>query len=194
MKSQPRKIALLGTSADPPSRGHQALLEGLLTLFPKVVTWASNNPIKNHEISLLNRERLLQALVKSIKSKNLELVQELSSPWTITTLEIASNRWPENELIFVVGSDLASQMHKWEKAKELMLKAKIGIVPRIGWPIQSEQIQTLKSLGAKIELLPLKVPATASSEIRIKPNFKHIPPSVLEIILKEKLYDLHTII
>ena len=34
-------IALFGTSADPPSTGHRALLEGLLDHYPQVVTWAS---------------------------------------------------------------------------------------------------------------------------------------------------------
>ncbi len=37
-------IALFGTSADPPTCGHQALLEGLVAMFPKVATWASDNP------------------------------------------------------------------------------------------------------------------------------------------------------
>ena len=33
-------IALLGTSADPPTRGHQVLLEGLLNRYGNVATWA----------------------------------------------------------------------------------------------------------------------------------------------------------
>ena len=43
-----QQIALLGTSADPPTRGHQALLEELLQLYPEVATWASDNPKKQH--------------------------------------------------------------------------------------------------------------------------------------------------
>ena len=82
-------IALLGTSADPPTCGHQALLKGLLKLFPKVVTWASDNPLKQHGESLENRHALLNALVEAISNPKLQLIQELSSPWTITTLERA---------------------------------------------------------------------------------------------------------
>ena len=58
MKKQIGPIALLGTSADPPTLGHQALLIGLLSLFPQVITWASNNPVKIHSASLEERHQL----------------------------------------------------------------------------------------------------------------------------------------
>ncbi len=57
-------IALFGTSADPPTRGHQALLEGLLQHFPRVATWASDNPMKQHGAPLAQRAALLGALVQ----------------------------------------------------------------------------------------------------------------------------------
>ena len=69
-------IALLGTSADPPTFGHQALLEGLSTLFPKVVTWASDNPNKRHGIPLKKRCELLQILVKDLAIPKIEIIQD----------------------------------------------------------------------------------------------------------------------
>ena len=45
-------IALLGTSADPRTRGHQVLLEGLLNRYGQVATWASDNPLKQHDAPL----------------------------------------------------------------------------------------------------------------------------------------------
>ena len=88
------KIALFGTSADPPTFGHQALLQGLLELFPKVVTWASDNPMKKHGATLEKRCALLQKLVNAIANPQLEMIQSLSSPRTITTLEKAHQIWP----------------------------------------------------------------------------------------------------
>ena len=190
MKQHPPQIALLGTSADPPTYGHQALLEGLLKLFPTVVTWASNNPIKCHSASLENRQRLLQGLVKAIAHPKLHLVQELSSPWTITTLERAQSRWPNSKLTFVVGSDLVSQIPKWVRAKDVLEKARLGIAPRGGWPLKQNQIKVLESLGGSIDLLPLKIPATASSKIRSKARLGQIPNCILPIVLKENLYGL----
>ena len=52
-------IALLGTSSDPPTKGHQCLLEGLLARFDRVATWASDNPMKQHAADLSMRRDLL---------------------------------------------------------------------------------------------------------------------------------------
>jgi len=183
-------IALLGTSADPPTLGHQALLEGLLRIFPKVVTWASDNPLKQHRESLEHRHALLNALVNAIANPQLQLIQDLSSPWTLKTLEIASELWPQEELIFVVGSDLAVQMPNWENPKAVMKKARIGIAPRQGWPIQKDQLNTLKKLGGEIELLPLQIPASASSQVRNNSNLSHIPKAIWPLLFEQNLYGL----
>ena len=58
-----QRIALFGTSADPPTRGHQALLEQLLHRYDRVATWASDNPMKQHGAALSVRAMLLTALV-----------------------------------------------------------------------------------------------------------------------------------
>ena len=66
-------IALFGTSADPPTLGHQALLEGLLDHHDRVVTWASDNPGKCHGLPLQQRQRLLRTLVTSLADPRLSL-------------------------------------------------------------------------------------------------------------------------
>ena len=68
MKPKINSIALFGTSADPPTLGHQALLRELTKIFPKVITWASDNPDKSHQIPLIKRTQLLRILVKNISS------------------------------------------------------------------------------------------------------------------------------
>ena len=191
MNSQQDQIALLGTSADPPTYGHEALLKGLLQIFPKVITWASDNPMKRHGTSLENRCALLKRLVNEIANPKLQLIQDLSSPLTIKTLEKASKLWPDKELVFIVGSDLARQIPTWENPQAVMSKARLGIAPRAGWPLQIDHLQNLKSLGGEIDLLPLKIPASASSEVRHNPNISQIPPSILPLILEQNLYGLN---
>lgn len=191
MNSPLGQIALLGTSADPPTYGHQALLQGLLKIFPRVVTWASDNPGKNHGTSLQNRYALLNSLVEAIANPNLQLNQDLSSPWTITTLEKASKLWPAKELIFVVGSDLADQIPTWSNPQAVMQKARIGIALRQGWPIKENQLKSLRSLGGQIDLLPLKIPASASSQVRENSKLSEIPDSILPMVLEQNLYGLN---
>ncbi len=190
MKQVNGPIALFGTSADPPTCGHQALLEGLLKLFPKVLTWASNNPIKHHKASLETRKNLLNLLVQAIADPNLILAQDLSSPWAINTLQKASHKWPDKNLIFIVGSDLTSQVPTWVDAQNIFKIARLGIVPREGWPIHVQELETLKSLGAKVDLVPLTIPNTASSSIRNMPKQEQIPKSILPVLFEENLYGI----
>jgi len=183
-------IALIGTSADPPTCGHEALLRGLLTMFPKVITWASNNPIKNHAAPLVIRHQLLKALVDYINAPRLEVIQELSSPWTINTIKYANNSWPEANLVFVIGSDLVEQLPTWREVTDILKEVRIAIALREGWPIKESQLKRLESLGGKIDLLPLKIPGFSSSTFRTKYNISDIPQAILPLLIKQNLYGL----
>ena len=190
MKTKINSIALFGTSADPPTLGHQALLKELTKIFPKVITWASDNPDKKHQIPLLKRTQLLRILVKKISHPKLELVQELSSPRTIHTLKKAFQLWPEANFSFVIGSDLAVQIPKWLNAKSILNKAKIAIAIRDGWPISDTQIEEIKKLGGEIELLPFTIPKSSSSMFREKPQTGLVPSEIIPTLLEENLYGL----
>ena len=190
MKTKINSIALFGTSADPPTLGHQALLSELTKIFPKVITWASDNPDKKHQIPLLKRTELLRILVKKISHPKLELVQELSSPRTIHTLEKALQLWPEASFSFVIGSDLAVQIPKWLNANSVLNKTKIAIAIRDGWPINAKQLEEIRKLGGEVELLPFKVPGSSSSNFREKPQEALVPLEIIPTLLEENLYGL----
>jgi nicotinate-nucleotide adenylyltransferase len=183
-------IALLGTSADPPTRGHQVLLEGLLNRYGQVATWASDNPMKQHDACLSLRAMLLGQLVEQLQDERLELAQHLSSPYTLITLQRATQHWPDRELVFVVGSDLASQIPRWKQSDGWLPQCRLAIAPRKGWPLQDANLQALRDLGGRVELLDLEVPATASSQLRRQPNAAEIPESVWPLLLQHNLYGL----
>jgi nicotinate-nucleotide adenylyltransferase len=155
----PVAIALFGTSADPPTEGHRVLLQGLAGLYPRVATWASDNPMKQHGAALEVRSALLGALVASIDNPRLAHEQELSSPWAIETLRRAERRWPNQELVFVVGSDLVPQIPRWRETAALLGRCRLAIAPRGGWPRHPHDLATHGSLGAPTEIRDLEVPA-----------------------------------
>ena len=190
MKAKINSIALFGTSADPPTLGHEALLNELTRFFPKVITWASDNPDKKHQIPLLKRTKLLRILVKKISHPKLELIQELSSPRTIHTLKKAFQLWPGANCSFVIGSDLTVQVPKWLKAKSILNKATIAIVMRNGWPISDNQIKDIQKLGGEIDLLPFHIPESSSSKFRERPQEGLIPQELVPFLLEENLYGL----
>ena len=190
MKAKINSIALFGTSADPPTLGHEALLSELTNIFPKVITWASDNPDKKHQIPLLKRTQPLRILVKKISHPKLELVQELSSPRTINTLKKAFQLWPEASFSFVIGSDLAIQVPKWLNAKSILKKATIAIAMRDGWPISDSQLEDIKNLGGEIDLLPFNIPESSSSKFREKPQEVLVPNELVPLLLEENLYGI----
>ena len=190
MKAKTNSIALFGTSADPPTLGHESLLGELIKIFPKVITWASDNPDKKHQIPLLKRSELLRILVKKISNPKLELVQELSSPRTIHTLKKAFQLWPEASFSFVIGSDLAVQVPKWLNAKSILNKATIAIAMRDGWPISDNQLEDITNLGGEIELLPFSVPESSSSKFRERPQEVLVPKELVPLLLEENLYGI----
>ena len=190
MKPRLNSIALFGTSADPPTLGHQALLRELTKIFPKVITWASDNPDKHHQIPLTKRTQLLRILVEKISHPKLELVQELSSPRTIHTLKKAFKLWPEASFSFVIGSDLTVEIPKWLNAQSILNRTKIAIAIRDGWPINDNQIEEIKKLGGEIELLPFNIPESSSSKFREKPQAGLVPSELVPTLLEENLYGL----
>jgi nicotinate-nucleotide adenylyltransferase len=183
-------LALFGTSADPPTAGHRALLQGLARTYGQVATWASDNPFKQHGASLQQRAALLQRLVDDLADPRIALHQELSSPRALTTLERAAALWPGRELVFVVGGDLAPQVPRWYRAAELLQRCRLAVVPRQGVPLQPDALETLRQLGGQPELLELPVPGTASSAVRAQPDPQQLPAAVWEELVKHNLYGL----
>jgi nicotinate-nucleotide adenylyltransferase len=181
-------LALFGTSADPPTLGHRALLEGLASRYPRVRTWASDNPFKHHGAPLELRSSLLQAVVDGLANPRLQLVQELSSPRALDTLQRARARWPEVTLVFVVGSDLLPQIHRWFAVETILNLCRLAVVPRLGWPPVHDQLEALRQRGAQVDLLPLQIPATASSQIRRHPDPGLVPEELWPILRERHLY------
>jgi nicotinate-nucleotide adenylyltransferase len=189
---QPAAVALFGTSADPPTLGHRTLLEGLTHHYPLVRTWASDNPFKTHGAPLAVRAALLNAVVAGLDRPSLRLDQSLSSPRAVETLQRAARQWPGSELVFVVGSDLLPQIQRWYAAQEILQRCRLAVVPRLGWPLDALQIENLCRQGARVEVLPLEIPATASSAIRRHPDPQLVPPELWPVLLEQNLYGLRS--
>ncbi|MFM8259205.1 MAG: nicotinate-nucleotide adenylyltransferase [Vulcanococcus sp.] len=183
-------LALFGTSADPPTAGHRALLAGLASTYGQVATWASDNPLKQHGASLAQRAVLLQRLVDDLADPRISLHQELSSPRALTTLERAAALWPGRELVFVVGGDLAPQVPRWYRAAELLRRCRLAVVPRQGFSLDPAALETLRQLGGRPEVLVLPVPGTASSAVRAQPSPEQLPAAVWNELVKHNLYGL----
>jgi len=59
------KRTLFGTSADPPTAGHQAILSWLSERYDWVAVWAAD-PLKSHQTPLSHRGSMLRLLIERL--------------------------------------------------------------------------------------------------------------------------------
>ena len=78
------RIALFGTSADPPTIGHEKILEELSNIYSCVVTYASDNPKKKHKENIFFRNLLLKSLINDINNPKIIFNQKISSQWAVS--------------------------------------------------------------------------------------------------------------
>jgi nicotinate-nucleotide adenylyltransferase len=184
-------IALFGTSADPPTSAHQAILNWLSHHYDCVAVWASDNPFKTHQTPLEHRSKMLRLLIEEIEPhrRNISLYQDLSSPRTLETVAHAKHKWGEQvDLTLVIGADLISQMPRWYQIEKLLNQVKLLVVPRPGYEIDRAGLEELRKLGAEVAIAELKAPAVSSTAYRENGDTEAITPPVEDYIHKEQLY------
>ncbi|SKB12690.1 putative nicotinate-nucleotide adenylyltransferase [Planktothrix sp. PCC 11201] len=185
------QIALFGTSADPPTSGHQAILLWLSQRFDKVVVWASDNPFKTHQTLLEHRMAMLSLLIAEINApkKNIALHPELSSRRTLETLKGAKNYWSDADYTLVVGSDLVQQIPQWYQIETLLKQVELLIIPRPGYQVIEMDLDHLKKLGATLTIATITGLPVSSSHYRQTGNIEVLTTPVQDYINREKLYE-----
>jgi nicotinate-nucleotide adenylyltransferase len=187
-----KKIALFGTSADPPTAAHKAIMLWLSNRYNWVAVWASNNPFKSHQTSLEHRHKMLRILIGEIDTPrdNISLDEELSSSRSLETVEKAKQIWGnEVEFILVIGADLVTQMPRWYRIEELLREVELLVVPRLGYEINEGNLEELRQLGGKVAIADLNAPAVSSTAYRENGDTDALTPPVAEYIYQAQLYE-----
>jgi nicotinate-nucleotide adenylyltransferase len=185
------RIALFGTSADPPTAGHQAIINWLSKHYDWVAVWAADNPFKSHQTRLEHRVAMLHLLIKDIDSPrhNIGLEQELSSLRTLETLEKAKARWGnEAQFTLVIGSDLLNQLPRWYRIKDLLQQVQLLVLQRPGYAIDESSLHTVQHLGGQVDIANFTGPDVSSTAYRENGDSQALTPPVVDYIHKEHLY------
>ncbi|MGF1538573.1 MAG: nicotinate-nucleotide adenylyltransferase [Elainellaceae cyanobacterium] len=183
-------IALFVTSADPPTAGHQQILNWLSYQFDRVLVWASDNPFKQHQTPIEHRASMLQLLIDDIEPHraNIHCDQALSHPKTLFTVQRSQQRYPEASFTLVVGSDLLEQLPTWYRVDELLSQVKLLVVPRPGYPVHPTALARLRQMEAQVEVADLTGLPVSSSAYRNEGDLTVITPPVKAYIHREHLY------
>jgi len=187
-----KKVALFGTSADPPTAGHQAIIRWLSESFDWVAVWAADNPFKAHATPLEHRAAMVRLLIKDIESprQNIGFHQELSSYRSLESLAKAQALWGRDNVEFtlVIGSDLVDQLPRWYGVEDLLRQVRLLVVPRPGYAVEHSNLMQLRQLGADVAIANLTGPDVSSTAYREHGNSQALTPMIEAYIHQQHLY------
>ena len=183
------RIALFGTSADPPTIGHKKILEELSNIYSCVIAYASDNPKKKHKENIFFRNLLLKSLIRDINNPKIIFNQKISSQWAIESIEECKKIYPFSKIDFVIGSDLITEISSWKNFDKIIHAVKLLIIKREGYPIGSKTLKMLKTNKVIFEISSLNIPNISSSMVRLNNNYSYLPKSLIDIVKKNNLYE-----
>ena len=184
-----KSIALFGTSADPPTIGHKKILEELSKIYAFTIGYVSNNPNKNHKEDLSIRSNLLKTLIKDLDNPKILFNQRVSSQWAIESIKNCKKIYEIDNLDFVIGSDLVKDIFSWKNFDKIVNEISFFIITREGYPVKSSTLKMLETYKVKFEISTIKIPNISSSEFRLNFNYSNLPPSLIDFVKKNNLYE-----
>jgi nicotinate-nucleotide adenylyltransferase len=183
-------IALFGTSADPPTFAHRAILQWLSPQFDQVIVWAADNPFKADQTPLMHRQAMLELLVAEIQIScpNVGHYPELGDSRTLHTVERTHQRWPDSELTLVVGSDVVSKLPHWYRAADLLSQVDLLILYRPGVALVELDLEALRRKGATVKIANFTGPQISSSDYREQGSMAGLTSAISNYIHQQGLY------
>ena len=184
-----KRIALFGTSADPPTIGHKKILEELSKIYAFTIGYVSNNPNKNHKEDISIRSHLLKTLIEDLDNPKILFNQSVSSLWAVESIKKCKRIYELNNLDFVIGSDLIKDIFYWKNFDKIILEVSFFIILREGYPVESNTLKMLETYRVKFKISTIKTPNISSSKFRLNFNCSNLPSSLIDIVKRNNLYE-----
>ncbi len=184
-----KSIALFGTSADPPTIGHEKILEGLSKIYAHTICYVSNNPKKKHKEDIAIRSQLLKTLIEDLDDCKILFDQSVTSKWAVESIKKCKKIYEIDNLDFVIGSDLIQDIFCWKNFKKIIKEVSFFIILREGYPVESNTLKMLETYNVKFKISSIKIPNISSSKFRLNFNYSNLPSSLIDFVKKNNLYE-----
>lgn len=197
------RIGIYGGTFNPPHLGHiqaakfalDALKLDRLLMIPDRI--APHKALPRDSADPRQRLEMVKLGVdgeERITVSDLELHREGPS-YTYETIALLRERYPDGELVFLMGTDMFLSFHTWKRPEEILKYASLAVVHR-GEPgeIQAvrKQKEALESWGARVYLLENPVVPISSTDLRRMLAFRcgdaFLPRGVGDYIREKGLY------
>ncbi len=197
-----QRIGIFGGTFDPPHLGHlilasearaQLQLTRLLWVLTSIPPHKTDQPI-----SLLDdRLAMLKLALKDEPGFELSSI-DIDRPgpqYTLDTISLLAQKYPNDELIPLIGGDSLRDLPTWHNPVELVAAChQIGVMRRPGDSIDLSQLEKhIPGITAKVRFVDAPLLEIASHEIRQRvmeglPFRYYLLPSVYDYIVAHKLY------
>ena len=184
-----KSIALFGTSADPPTIGHEKILEELAKIYAHTICYVSNNPKKKHKEDIAIRSQLLKTLIEDLDDQKILFNQSITSKWAVESIKKCKKIYEIDNLDFVIGSDLIQDIFCWKNFEKIIKEVSFFIILREGYPVESNTLKMLETYNVKFKISSIKIPNISSSKFRLNFNYSNLPPSLIDFVKKNNLYE-----
>jgi len=186
------KIGILGGTFNPIHIGHLILAEesreklGLdkVVFVPTYLPPHKDNSDIAPASDRLAMIKLAIADNKYFSVSDSEIKREDRS-YTIDTIKEFRNKFPQNELYFIIGSDLLKYLDDWRDLRDIIKIVKFVAATRPGYPLEKipPYIDTVAIRAVDVSGFQIR------SCIRENKSFRYlVPDSVHKYIIKRKLY------
>lgn len=187
------KIAILGSSFNPPHLAHLSIARQVLDFCPIDYVWLmptfSYNPRFEKKLISFKHRLAMAKYLKRPKVKVSDLEKIITGPsYTYKLIKILQKKCPNNDFSFIIGSDQLENLPQWYCWQKLLKICRFYVFPREG----DKQIVLYKNMEI-INSPLLKLSRISSSQIRKKIksriSIKNLTMAKVEKYIKEnKLY------
>lgn len=188
------KIGLLFGSFNPIHIGHLIIANYMANHTELDKVWlvvSPQNPFKKLGDLINTYDRLEMARLATDNSENISVSDvELKMPqpsYTIDTLTLLKEKYPEHEFALIMGSDNLISLPKWKNYKLILRDYRVFVYPRPGY----ENADLANHPSVTITMTPLmELSATfIRKSIAAKKNVQYfVPDPVLKFIENKNLY------
>ncbi len=186
------KIGILGGTFNPVHIGHLILAEETMEKLKldKVFFIPAYLPPHKDNIDIAPAGARLKMLELAIKGNNNLTVSDIEikrkgRSYTIDTIVSFKKKYPDDELYFIIGSDLLKYLDSWKDLDEIMRAVNFIVATRPGYP--------LADIPKRIQRIDIRAVDISGFSVRqcIKEgkSFRYlVPESVFTYIRKNNLY------
>ncbi|MDY4849438.1 MAG: nicotinate-nucleotide adenylyltransferase [Bacilli bacterium] len=179
---------IFGGGFDPIHNGHLNIANNALKKYPGEVIFvpARISVWKEESVSSKDKINMLYLATKdnpSFKIDLFEINSEKEINYSIDTVNYLLNKYPDDKLFLLIGSDQVNKFHLWKESERIADKVQIIYYLRPGYEIDYSNVSKFH-----MEVVEGNEIDVSSTEIRNFQDF-NLPLSVLRYIVEHNLYE-----